>query len=273
MDIGIVTDEVMRDVAKALEMGAAWGLSRFELREGARKRFPYFTAEEIRATEAAMQQGHQITAVSPGILKGHVEDKKHREHELNEVLPRAIDLARHVESPVLIVFGFARYDGEPEQNRLLVLRAFERVAEAAAEADLTVAVENEPRFWIDRPAETAALIEELGHPSFKVNWDPANLYWGGTLPTYEAFCTLRPHLANVHVKDYAPDNLEEPWQPLGRGQTPWNEILAWMVAETDLAHVTLETHCEPLITRSKESLDALRALLAEAGNVERKPVS
>ncbi len=263
IDIGIVTDEVARDLAEALEVCAAWGLARFELREGAEGRFPFFTTEEIGLIETTIRRGGRITAVSPGLLKGHVEDKKRLDHELGDILPRAVDLAVHLECPLLIVFGCAQYDGEPASNRVRVLRAFERVAEAAAEAGLRVAVENEPNFWIDRPAEAVSLLDELGHPSMRLNWDPANLHWGGITPTYEAFSLLRPYLANVHVKDFTPDDPDVPWRALGQGTTPWRDILPWIRDETDLAHVTLETHCEPLIENSRISLEALRALIGE----------
>ncbi len=266
MEIGVVTDEVARDLAEALEVSAAWGLARFELREGADGRFPFFTRDEIRLLEAALRRGNRITAVSPGLFKGSVEDKKRLDFERADVLPRALDLARHLACPLLIVFGFATYDGEPAANRVRVLRAFERVAEAAAEAGLTVAVENEPGFWVDHPDETVALLDELGHPSMRINWDPANLHWGGMKPTYEAFSTVRPYLANVHVKDFTPDDPEVPWRPLGQGITPWAEILPWIIDETDLAHVTLETHCEPLIESSQASLAWLRNLISEAAS-------
>jgi sugar phosphate isomerase/epimerase len=261
LDIGVVTDEVARSLAEALEVGAAWGLERFELREGAEGRFPFFTQHEIHLVEEALRRGHRITAVSPGLFKGHVEDQKQREHELDNVLPRAIDLARHFECPLLISFSFAKYDGEPAANRVLVLRAFERVAETAAEAGMVVALENEPDFWIDRPAESVALLEELGHPALRINWDPANLHWGGMVPAYEGFEVLQPYLANLHVKDFTPHDAVVPWRPLGQGTTPWGDILAWILEETNLAHVTLETHCEPLLEQTQASLAWLQATL------------
>ena len=96
----------------------------------------------------------------------------------------------------------------------------------------------------------------------RLNWDPANLHWGGLPPTYDAFGTLRPYLANIHVKDFTPDDPDVPWRPLGQGTTPWAEILPWLIDETDLAHVTLETHCEPLLDASRASLERLREMLA-----------
>ena len=263
IDIGIVTDEVARNLAEALDVCSDWGIAHFELREGEQGRFPFFTTTEMALLEATIRRGNRITGVSPGLFKAPVEDTRRLRREHDEVLPHAIDLAVHLECPLLIVFGFAHYDGEPAANRVRVLRAFEHVTEAASEAGLTVAVENEPDFWIDRPAESVSLLDELGHPSLRLNWDPANLHWGGMTPTYEAFSLLRPHLANVHVKDFTPDDPDVPWRPLGQGITPWRDLLSWIRAETDLAHVTLETHCEPLIENSRASLEVLRDLIDE----------
>ena len=263
LELGVVTDEVSRDLREALEISTGWGLSRFELREGSSARFPFFNPDEIRAVEERLRAGARITAVSPGILKGHADDEGRLRRELEEVLPKALELGARFETPMLIIFGFERYPREPASNRTRVLRLFERVAEAAADAGMITAVENEPGFWIDDAEGTAALLEELGHPALKANWDPANSHWGGHLPTHEDFSVLRPHIANLHIKDYYPDDADRPWRPVGDGATPWPEILSWIAREADLDHVTLETHCVPLEESSRRSLDALRRMLAD----------
>lgn len=264
LDIGVVTDEVSRDLAEALDVSRSWGLSRFELREGSERRFPFFTDTEVRLVEEVVRDGAEITAVSPGILKRPVDDEKRLRRELNEILPRAIENARRFGCPRLVVFGFARYEGEPPENRARAMHAFEQVAEHAAEADMMVAIENEPNFWIDRPRAAAAMLEEIGHPALAINWDPANQHWGGQRPRRDGFEALRPHIANVHAKDYTPDDPDVPWRPIGEGITPWGEILRWIIEDTELDHVTLETHCTPLIENSRQSLDALQALIEAA---------
>ncbi len=260
MNVGIVTDEITRDLGEALDIAGGWGISLFELREGAKARFPKFSAEEISLLDHAMQAGARVTAVSPGIFKGNVEEADQREREIEVVFPKAVELAQRFGCKTVIAFSFDGCDGAPA-NRLQVLRAFEKIGERAAEAGVVVAFENEPQFWIDRPRETVALLEEIGHPALRINWDPANLHWGGQMPDDEAFAILKPYLVNLHVKDFTPADKEVPWRPLGEGIVPWEELLPVIIEESDLAHLTIETHCEPLILNSEKSLDRLRKLL------------
>jgi sugar phosphate isomerase/epimerase len=257
-----VTDEVSEELAEALAVSRDWGIDRFELRQGGKGRFPDFTDAEFRRVEAAIREGGEVTAVSPGILKGTVTDTERLDRELERVLPRTIEAARRLDCPRVIVFGLRRSEEPPSDARSRVLRCFERAAEMAAAAGMTVAIENEPGFWVDDPERSARLVEAVGHPSLTLNWDPANLHWGGQRPTRAGFEAIRPHLGNLHVKDYTPDDPDVPWRPVGEGITPWGDLLTWVVEDTELAHVTLETHCTPRIEASRKSLAALRRLLA-----------
>jgi sugar phosphate isomerase/epimerase len=266
-DIGVVTDEVSRDLREALDLAESWGMTRFELREGSRARFPAVTEDEVALLDERVQAGSRVTAVSPGIFKGHSDDRDKLDHELGQVLPRSLELATRFGCSLLIVFGFERYVDEPATGRRAAMDAFERAANLAAEAGVTVVIENEPKFWVDRPVDTARLLSEIGHPNLKANWDPANSHWGGYLPTYDDFQVLKPHIGNVHIKDYYPADPAAPWRPLGQGETPWREMLRWVLTETDLTHATLETHCVPLAESSKKSLDNLRAMLEAIGEV------
>ena len=262
LQIGIVTDEVSRDLAEALEIARSWDLSLFELREGGEGRFPDFTDDEVRLVDELIQSGGRITAVSPGILKGNVADWQNIRRELDDVLPRSIELAQRFECPLMIVFGFERAPDD-ERDRTLVSDVLTEVAETAAAADLTVAIENEPNFWFDRPDTSAELLAEIGHPTLRLNWDPANQHWGGSLPTYDDFLVLQRYIANLHVKDIDPDEPASPWRPVGTGSTPWRQILRWIINETDLEHVTIETHCEPLVESSRRSVETVREIVSK----------
>jgi sugar phosphate isomerase/epimerase len=259
-EIGIITDEVSRDLRESLEICAGWGLSHFELREGEKARFPGFTPEEIARVDEARKGGAVITAVSPGIFKGRIEENRRWQHEVGQVAPRAIELAQRFDCGVLIAFGFEGCDNDPA-NRYNVLRALERIAELADAASMRIAIENEPGYWIDRPDAAVALLREIDHPALRLNWDPANLHWGGLTPDQDAIETLMPYLLNLHVKDFSPDDEEAPWRPLGRGVVPWEDLLPGILELTTLKRGTVETHCEPLVENSAISVEYLRNLL------------
>jgi len=261
--IGVVTDEISRSLPEALDIASSWGLSRFELREGSQRRFPEFTAEEISTLDSVIAEGARITAVSPGILKNHADDEAATELALTDTLPRTIELAARFECPLIIVFGFEKAAEENPANRTKAMRAFERAATLAADAGMIIAIENEPDFWIDRSGPAAEMLTEIGHPALALNWDPANLHWGGHLPTQEDVELVRPHLANLHVKDYAPSRPEAPWFPVGQGETPWADLFGWVLSgDHAIEHVTLETHCVPLVESSRQSLEGMRRLLS-----------
>lgn len=261
LDIGIVTDEITRDLAAALDHARQWGVGRFELREGGKARFPGFTSAEKSLVDAAVGDGNVITAVSPGVFKQSAADEATTRSQLDDVLPRSIELAQRYGCPLLIVFGFERLPADGPRERLLALRAFERAAELAAGADMTIAIENEPEFWVDDASGSVAIVEEVGHPALKLNWDPANRIWGGGEVREEDFAIITPHLANLHVKDYDPSNPAAPWVPVGDGTIGWEEILDWVVTAGVLGHVTLETHCASGVEASRKSLAKLREWL------------
>lgn len=262
IEIGVVTDEITRDLGRALEYAREWGISSFELREGSEKRFPAFTSSEIAMIDAAVASGEKITAVSPGIFKQSSADEGETSRQLADTLPRTIELAKRFECPLVIVFGFEKIGEEGPRERLLAMKAFESAAEQAAAAGLTIAIENEPNFWLDGPDDAVAMLREIGHPTIKLNWDPANRIWGGSDVSREDFDTMRPLITNLHVKDYDPSDPKAPWVPVGEGTIDWVSILDWVIEADFLSHITLETHCANGVEASRRSHVKLTELLS-----------
>ncbi len=278
-EIAVVTDEVADTLAGALAFARREGIRRLELREewGA-GRFPAFSPAAFDALADARADGMVITAVSPGVFKAPVADGARLAHELADTLPRTVEAAARVGAATVIVFGIERpplrADGTrgDDGDRARVIDLLRTAVDVAAQAGLVLAVENEPGFWIDTPAESAALIAEaaaglpggLSRGALRLNWDPANLHWGGVTPTAADVETVRPHLGGLHVKDFYPSDPGAPWRALGEGVTPWPSILAAVVASGAVDHVTLETHTLPREDASTRSLVALRRWLADA---------
>jgi sugar phosphate isomerase/epimerase len=263
MNIGVVTDEISRDIDEALRFATEWGIGLVELREGAKRRFPFFASHEITALDRALVAGTRVTAVSPGIFKQSAADESKTRSDLADTLPRTIELAARFSCPLVIVFGFEKVGVTTQRERVAVQRAFAEAAEQASAAGMLLAIENEPNFWIDGPEESVSIVNEIGHPGIRLNWDPANRIWGGSSVTRDDFDVLRPLIGNLHVKDFDPSDAAAPWVPVGSGTIEWAEILGWVASSGVLSHVTLETHCADGIESSRQSHERLTELLTE----------
>ena len=269
VNIAFVTDEVSRDLREALTIARGWGVSRFELREGSEHRTPYLNADEIALIDEAVGFGDKITALSPGVFKQPVEDEATIKNDLNRKLPDTLEMAAKYGCETVIIFGFEKMSDEAS-SRLAAQRIFEYAAKRAEEYSIVLAIENEPEFWIDKPEDSISMIQEIDHPRLRLNWDPANLHWGGTRPTAEHVEMLAPYIRNLHVKDFTPDDPRVPWRPLGEGITPWDELLDAFISaissgSLDLAQFTIETHWEPLKEGSERSLGKLKELFDACG--------
>jgi sugar phosphate isomerase/epimerase len=269
--IGIVTDEISPDLAVALRHGISWGIRLYELRCIGTQRVPHVDARTRSALARARRElDVHFTALSPGCFKCAIDDEAQTLRDSRDTLPRALDLACALGCPTVIVFGFRRdraTESTAAGSAAAERDAAERVAEvlhaaavSAASRGLTIAVENEPGFFCDSGGRTASILAAAGHPALRANWDPANAFGCGGAPFPDGYEALRPFIANVHAKDTREGSLVR-CVPLGEGLLDWRGQLAALRRDGGVGHVTVETHCEPLIDCSRRSVETLREWL------------
>ena len=70
-------------------------------------------------------------------------------------------------------------------------------------------------------------------------------------------------ILNVHAKDTARGSLIQ-CVPIGEGAIDWEGQIRALVADAIVPHVTIETHCLPLVEQSAKNVRTLRALLGKA---------
>jgi sugar phosphate isomerase/epimerase len=145
-----------------------------------------------------------------------------------------------------------------------------RAGETAQREGAILAIENEPGFWCDSGVNTAALIRAVGSPAVRANWDPCNGYGTPERPYPEGYDAVREFVANLHVKDTKEGSLIR-CVPVGEGAVDWKGQLKAIVRDRKVRHVTIETHCLPLIENSKKNVDIVNRYLAEAYEAEERP--
>lgn len=264
MEIGFVTDEISLDVKEAIEIGVSWGISKYELRVIGENRIPDIDEASIQQIEDLIGKcGIRITALSPGTFKGTLKQDALIEREIREVLPKTFRLARRLHTNMVIVFGFQRSSTDREDDEQHVIDLFGRVADAARENGLRITVENEPGFWCDTGANTARILAAVNSPALRANWDPGNAVGTEEPPFPDGYRAIKDWIANVHVKDTVKGALVE-CVPVGEGVIDWTGQLRALAEDRPVEHVTIETHCLPLLEKSKHNLRVVRELLAAA---------
>jgi sugar phosphate isomerase/epimerase len=261
--LGIVSDEVSSDFREAAKHAREWGISIFEIRVLKTGRVPSADRAELQEVKTIVnEQGLTITAFSPGIFKLPVSQTAGLERELTSTLPKTLSLAREFGASMVIVFGFQREKNESADNFFRASEIMSRAAEIAGKEGVKLVIENEPGFWCDSGANTAKLLGHVNSPWLRANWDPCNGYGTPETPYPNGYESVKKFIANVHVKDTSEGALIR-CVPVGEGAIDWKGQLEAVVREGIVKHVTIETHCLPLVEKSKQNVDTLNRYLAD----------
>jgi L-ribulose-5-phosphate 3-epimerase len=270
MNLGIVADEVDRNPRRAVAICRELGLHRYEIRFLPSGRVPMCDAAELRGVEDIMREtGSEVTAISPGLFK-YTEDAAAFRREMDELYPKAAELAHRWNLPGLIVFGFhkpgateanaAPAGGEPPDQ---VVEWLSEAGDRAAKDGLVLMVEPEPICWAESAGAAARLIERAGSPALRINYDPGNDAWLLNRDPFDGFPAAAPYIANVHIKDLRPltrgaGNPE--WAPAGEGMIDFAGHFAALHAMGYKGPVSLEPHMDgrrETIRRCKEAVERL----------------
>ena len=264
--LGIVSDEIVTDFGEALRHGQSWGIHLYEIRCLTTGRIPRVDAQELRTVAGLVREhGIRVTALSPGMFKARLSHTAEIEEELRSVLPATLDMAGTLSSPLVIVFGFQREAGEPADTYHRAVDYMRRAAEIAERAGVRIAIENEPGFWCDTGVNTNTLIREVGSPALGANWDPCNAYGTDEVPYPQGYEALKPSIINVHAKDTAVGSLIK-CVPIGQGAIDWQGQVEALLRDRPVEHITIETHCNPLIESSRHNVETLQRMMRDAAH-------
>lgn len=263
LELGVVSDEVSPDFNEAARYGGEWGISIFELRVLKTGRIPAVDHGELREVQMLVKNsGLRITALSPGIFKLPLSQISKLQKELATTLPETLALAREFGASLVIAFGFQREQNEKPELFSQAVDFMSRAAEKAGKEGIRLVIENEPGFWCDSGANTAKLIQTVNSPYLRANWDPCNGYGTAERPYPEGYEAVKQYIANVHVKDTKEGSLIR-CVPVGEGAVNWRGQLAALVRDQLVRHITIETHCLPLVEKSKQNVATLKHYLAK----------
>lgn len=265
MRISILSDEISVDPVAACEIASDWGLKYLEFRLWMNTRAPVGMSDGDmqRVRQVAADYGLSFPTISPGLFKLRLDSPEYAAH-CGPFRERCFDLAEALGAEIVVLFpplcdSYDQWDQYPEH----VVEDLRACAEAAAQRNLTLALENEPACFGGSGQSLARLVAAINHPAMRANWDPGN----HTNSTHEDFRAgyeaLKPFHVHTHVKDYKVTGGSA--VPPGEGDVNWIGQLQALKDDGYDGLLVLETHFVPKIAGSKSCVDGLRDLLAQVG--------
>ena len=262
--LGIVSDEISPDFREAVRHGLSWGITRYEIRCLLSGRIPDIDAAEWEdVLRCAKEKGLAITALSPGIFKHPVSKQDEIVREVNETLPRTIAMAKQCGARLIIAFGFQRQAVKQDGEHRVVVEFLRRAVHTATASGMKIAIENEPGFHCDTGRNTRGIIDEVASPDLGANWDPCNAQGTDEIPYPDGYDAIKSVIFNVHAKDTMKGALTQ-CVPIGEGIIDWQGQMNALMHDGVVNHVTIETHCLPLVEKSAKNVRTLRAMMDKA---------
>jgi sugar phosphate isomerase/epimerase len=293
LSLGIVSDELDDDPAKAFALGRTLGLKRYSIRKLGSERIPCVPEAELCAVDDMLKSGQgTVVSISPGTNKvAFVEAELDRMVRVD--LAKAVGLAHRWNCHSVNIFSWLKTtDATPPTKWNLspsmpegVVKGLKQMAELAESEDVLLCVETGYQTWADTGTAAAALLERVGSLRLKVLWDPSNSMagrarWGLApdaperndptgclLQELEAISGL---LSEVHVRDITLGKEGYQWAPLGAGVIDWKRILVALIEKGFCGQLTIEHHQDNKPQAARHAVDYLCKLMA--GLDDRPPV-
>ncbi len=283
--LSVITDEISQDFARACEVAARdFGLGWVELRGMHNKNIMSWDANDIGEARKILERFRlRVSQIASPVFKtdwpGAPQSKfSPKKAEFNadftfkqqeELLDRAIELARAFHTERIRVFDFWRLDDQAPYRAAIddVLR---KAALRADKAGVILTLENELACNTATGAEAGRLLGAVRERGLMLNWDPGNAAARGEKPYPDGYANLpKNRIGYVHCKDA----VEKPgggteWAPMGKGIIDWVGQFRALRKDGYTGVLSLETHWRGGGTpeeSTRQSMAGMKDLLRRAG--------
>jgi len=255
--VAAITDEFSPDIERAARSMHEVGMTGAELLMVFGKNVVDLTDEELgRAIATARQFDLEIVSIAAPLLKCVLPNApevdarfqqdmfaaRHTFEDQPRLARRALEIARHTGAKIIRVFSYWR-TVRPEECFDRIVEALRTLAEQAADAGVTIGLENEHACHLSTAEESERALAAADHPNLKLIWDPANALVAGEIPFPEGYAKLSPgRIVHVHAKDCRVENRRSEWVALGEGSVDWEGQMAALERDGYGGWISLETH-------------------------------
>ncbi len=283
--LSVLTDEISQDFGHACEVAAReFGLGYVELRAMHGKNVMNWDAKDVADARGVLERYQlRVSEIAspvfktdwPGAPKSPFSPKKPEfgadftYEQQDELLERAIELARAFNTPYVRVFDFWRLD-DPAPHRVAMDDRLRQAAVKAGGNHVTLNVENELACNTATGAEAARLLGAVRERALMLNWDPGNATARGETAYPGGYATLpKDRIGHVHCKDVVRKSADKTeWAPMGKGIIDWAGQFRALARDGYAGALSLETHWRGAGTAeesTRQSMAGMKQLLKGAG--------
>ncbi|MDV2686552.1 sugar phosphate isomerase/epimerase family protein [Alkalihalophilus lindianensis] len=161
-----------------------------------------------------------------------------------------------------------------EDERKHIVDQLRLICERLENKGQLLLIETHPNTLADNLESTLRLIEEVNHPSFKINYDALHIWESGADPIL-GFKLLEPYIAHVHLKNirsredlnvFAPNNVYSPagsregMVSLFEGSIDYHSFFAGLMKELEKVELSLEWFGEDVYEVLFQDLNEIRII-------------
>jgi L-ribulose-5-phosphate 3-epimerase len=282
--LSVLTDEISQDLGRACEVAAReFGLQWVELREMHGKNIMNWDASDIAEARKILERYHlQVSQLASPVFKtdwpgapkspfGPISPQfggAFTFEQQNELLGRAIDLAKTFSTPYVRIFDFWRLEDQTPY-RTAIDDTLREAAIRAGKKAVTLTIENELDCNTATGTEAARLLNAIHERSLMLNWDPGNATARGEKAFPDGYARLpKNRIAHVHCKDVVElGGGKTDWMVMGKGIIDWAGQFRALAKDGYRGAVSLETHWQGGGTpeeSTRQSMAGMRVLLEKA---------
>ena len=257
--LSVLTDEISQDFGHACEVAShELGLGYVELRAMHGKNVMAWDANDVAEARRILEQFTlRVCEIAspvfktdwPGAPTSPFSPKKPEFGadftfaQQDELLDRAVELAKAFNTPYVRIFDFWRLDDQ-QPHRAAIDDRVRQAAIRAGKSGVTLNLENELACNTATGAEAGRLLNAVRERSLMLNWDPGNARARGEKAYPDGYAALpKDRIGHVHCKDVvdkAGGGTE--WAPMGAGVIDWAGQFAALKKDGYAGVLSLETH-------------------------------
>ena len=285
--VAVINDEISQDFGHSCEIVAReFGMEWIELRGMWNKNLLKLDAKEVEEARRILERFRlRVTDIAsplfkvdwPGAAPSKFSPKRdqfganYTFGQQDEVLERAIELAKAFQTDRIRCFDFWRLDDQATHRAAMDAKLLE-AATKAGKKGITLVLENEMSCNTGNGAEAARTLKAIQSPYFMLNWDPGNAAQLGETPYPDGYNVLpKDRIGHCHCKDAVkkPDG-KYAWAAMGQGLIDWLGQFRALKSSGYKHAVSLETHWRGAGTpeeSTRQSWAGMKSLLQKSGSL------